>query len=173
MGMNKLVTATASLCLMMTAGAVLSAPLPPTAPGTSEKWGTIKGHVRDTKGNPIAQAQVVIVETGETTSTDKNGTYVFTGEDAALNVITASSAKHQAETLTITVRPGTIQTRDLVLVDASHTSAPLAKGKKAPTAIIEVITSQGHHVPPPDPIANGPLDPFQGDLGLHSTARSR
>ena len=167
--MNKLLTTAACLWFAAPAGALLATP-PAALP---LQTGTITGHVRDTKGNPIAQAQVVIVETGETTSTDKNGTYVFTGEDAALYVITASSAKHQAETLTITVRPGTIQTLDLVLVDASHTSAPLAKGKKPPTAIIEVITSQGHHVPPPDPIANGPLDPFQGDLGLHSTARSR
>ncbi len=160
----------AAICLALTASVAAANPQPIAQEVTT---GTITGYVRDTRGRPIAQAQVKILGTGEITATDQSGAYIFTGEDPGLYIIQAHSAKYRAESLTITVQPGMTETLNLVLADASHTSIPIAKGKKPPTAIVSVIESQGHRVSPPDPIANGPLNPFQGDLGLHSTARSR
>ena len=169
MGMNKFITTAACLCFAAPTGALLAAP----SAALPLQTGTITGHVQDTKGKPIAQAQVTILGTGETTMTDKDGAYIFTGEDPGFYTIKASATKYRYEALTLTVQPHITQVLNLFLEDASYVPRPLTKGKQPPIAIISVITSQGHRVPPLDPIANGPLNPFQGDLGLHSTARSR
>ena len=166
MNTNYVATAAACFCLAAPAGALLAAP-PAAAP---LQPGTLSGYVRDTHGKPIAQAQVTIVSTGETTETDKDGAYVFTDEDPGLYVIKAVRVKYHYGVLTITVQPHATQTLSFVLADAASMPPSVVKGKKSPTTIIAVITAQKSRGPFP---SDDPLESFPGSSGLHSTARSR
>ena len=173
--MNRYRLAIPYLVLTLAVSAAFAAPPVPTAPGTPAEWATIVGRVTDVHGKPITSAVVILSKTGEETTTDDNGNYIFTGEPAGAYLIRVQAKFYQTVSFRLEVQAGVTNRLDAAIVSiskkghASHVVPSLKSG----LAIISVITSQGHRLSPPDPIANGPLNPFQGDLGLHSTARSR
>ena len=93
--MNKLLTAVAACLCAAPAGAILAAPLVQT--------GTITGHVRDTRGKPLAYIPVEIMQTGEFAVTDKAGTYALTKEDPGVYTLTAKGNVSPAVTTPIQV----------------------------------------------------------------------
>ncbi len=167
----------AVLCLVLTlaVSAAFAAPPVPTAPGTPAERATIVGRVTDVHGKPISSAVVILSKSGEETTTDDNGNYVFTGEPAGAYVITMQAKSYQTDSFRLEVQASVTNRLDAAImsIPKKGRTAHVVPSLKPGVAIISVITSQGHRLSPPDPIANGPLNPFQGDLGLHSTARSR
>ncbi len=138
-----------------------------TAASANPPYGTITGHVRDTKNNPLIGAQVKIVQTGEVARTDSSGSYTFVGEDAGIYTIQARTPTYQDTVSPVVVKPNAVSALDFSLV--RRKLGP--NERRIPGGI--VFQPGGLHSFAPDPFANLPQTSFQGDLGMHSTARSR
>jgi outer membrane receptor protein involved in Fe transport len=86
------------------------------APGAhAATTGTLQGLVRSTTGAPLANAQVLIQETGETTRTDARGNYSFTGVDPGTYTIQVSYATYKTISQKTTVTQDLTQRLDFSL----------------------------------------------------------
>ena len=132
----------------------------PMPPGT----GSITGVVQDPTGKPVADAQVIIVATGEYVKTDKDGKFVFVGEDPASYTLRVNAARYKPATGPALLKPNGIAQVTLILTPFSYTRRIMVDPQMQPN---------GTHSSRSVPVYPDPVITFGGDLGLHSTARSR
>lgn len=107
--------------------------------------GTLQGVVRTTAGTPLANAQVLLVETKEVARTDANGNYTFNGEDPGTYTVQVTYASYKTVTLKTTVTQDVTQRLDFSLVRASVVGGGrIALAPPVPrtqTATVSVITA--------------------------------
>jgi Ca-activated chloride channel homolog len=99
-----------ALFLLLTVATTGAAPIA-RIPAT----GRVEGHVRDTKGAPIVQAQVFIVGTALNALTDSAGAYAFPAVPEGSVAIRAAFIGYRSVQATITVRRGRTITHDFTL----------------------------------------------------------
>jgi Ca-activated chloride channel homolog len=99
-----------ALSLLLTLVTTAAAPIA-RVPAT----GRVVGHVRDSNGAPIVQAQVLIVGTALNALTDSAGAYAFAAVPEGSVTIRAASIGYRAAQATITVRRGRTTTHDFTL----------------------------------------------------------
>lgn len=144
---------------------------PPKKTASSQplQTGTIAGYVRDIAGRPLASAQVLIVEIGEFTKTDNSGKFIFVGEEPGIRTLRISLARYQTMTFVAIVNQGST-----TLAEVTIKISPVVPNRSVGRGgtIGGTGLTQNRKVQP-DPLADGLLGSFSGDVGLHSTARSR
>lgn len=71
--------------------------------GTGSSEGTtISGEVRDFKGNPVANATIIVVGTGETAKTDSAGKFVIQSEDSNTDIEIEVQSSLGTDKITVT-----------------------------------------------------------------------
>ncbi len=100
-----------TLLLAGTAGATAWIPSAVYAATT----GTIKGIVRDSAGKPVAGAQVFLLPSGQTATTDAGGNYIFTGVDPTTYTVRVEQSQYQTSTAQVTVSQDNTSPLDFTL----------------------------------------------------------
>src|SRR5829696_579084 len=114
----------------------LIASLMAAVPAFAQSTGMVKGVVNDDKGQPVADAKVIIEMNGGTgrkfeTKTNKKGEYIQIGLASGSYKVVAEKDKLGSQPATVQVRANTTQEANLMLAMASASATNEAKAKNA------------------------------------------
>jgi len=114
----------------------LIASLMAAVPAFAQSTGMVKGVVNDDKGQPVADAKVIIEMNGGTgrkfeTKSNKKGEYIQIGLASGSYKVVAEKDKLGSAPVTVTVRANTTQEANLLLAMASASATNEAKAKNA------------------------------------------
>jgi tetratricopeptide (TPR) repeat protein len=114
----------------------LIASLVAAVPAFAQSTGMVKGVVNDDKGQPVADAKVIIEMNGGTgrkfeTKTNKKGEYIQIGLASGSYKVVAEKDKLGSAPATVQVRANTTQEANLMLAMASASATNEAKAKNA------------------------------------------
>ncbi len=134
----------------------LIASLIAVVPAFAQSTGMLKGVVNDDKGQPVADAKVIIEMNGGTgrkfeTKSNKKGEYIQIGLASGSYKVTAEKEKLGSAPVTISVRANTTQEANLMLAMASAAATKEAQAKNA--AITKMfdegvqLSNAGQHEP--------------------------
>jgi hypothetical protein len=112
----------------------------------AQTTGTVQGTIRDAKGQPLSNVNVILEGTGLTTTTDRTGNYVFTGVNPGSYTVVVQTAGFKEARLPVTITQQVTSRIDVALEPATETGTSRIIGtapvRRTDPATSTVITSE-------------------------------
>jgi len=128
----------ARLAKLFTLASLLYLALPASSAIAQQPGGTVSGKVVDNQGNPVAGAQVFIIELGRGTETRGDGGYILGGIPSGTYVVRARLIGFRAQSASVSVAPGAFVSQGFTINrDPLELTGVVVTGNLAPRPNLE------------------------------------